>query len=241
MGAPLHLQVVPYVPRVQEDRPVFTAPPELYPFFTRFRELPKEAKLQMEPVQKAIPMGSVEGLAKVITALQALHERTRVLPETTSPLSALRGKSAVVFGSTWYSRSVSALLEKTPWTIRWDEEAREVALIGQGSRQGLKFLSRHGPRGEFQEVFGLVSFLQNESSADGDRSIVVISGLTSAGINGAAAFFTSSRDLRALSERFHKDGLPGWPRAFQVVVRCRASDDAQLLSYAYETHDVLMR
>jgi hypothetical protein len=195
----------------------------------------------MEPVQKAIPMGSAEGVAKVMTALQTLHARTRLLPETISPLSALRGKSAVVFGSPWYSRSAAALLEKTPWTIHWDEEAREMALIGQGSRQGSKFVPRRGPRGEFQEVFGLVSVLQNESSADGDRSIVVISGLTSVGIYGAAAFFTSSRDLRALSERFHKDGLPGWPRAFQVVVRCRASADAQLISYAYETHDVLTR
>jgi hypothetical protein len=241
VAAPLHLQVTPYVSSAQEDRPIFSAPPELYPLFTRFRELPKEARLQMEPVQKAIPMGSVEGVAKVMTALQSLHTRTRVLPETTSPLSALRGKSAVVFGSTWYSRSASALLEKTPWTIGWDKEAREVALIGQGPRQGLKFLPGRGPRGEFQEVFGLVSVLQNESSAEGDRSIVVISGLTSAGIFGAAAFFTSSRDLRALAERFRKDGIPGWPRAFQIVVRCRASDDAQLLSYAYETHDVLMR
>lgn len=241
VGTPLHLQVTPYVSPVQEDRPIFSAPPDLYPLFTRFRELPKGAKLQMEPVQKAIPMGSVEGVAKVMTALQTLHARTRILPETTSPLSALRGKSAVVFGSTWYSRSVSALLEKTPWTIHWDESAREMSLIGQGSRQGSKFVPRRGPRGEFQEVFGLVSVLQNESSADGDRSIVVISGLTSAGIYGAAAFFTSSRDLRTLAERFHKDGLPGWPRAFQVVVRCRASDDAQLLSYAYETHDVLMK
>jgi hypothetical protein len=241
VGSPLHLQVTPYVQPAQQDRPVFPAPPELYPLFARFRELPKEAKLQMEPVQKAIPMGSVEGVAKVLTALETLHARTRILPETTSPLSALRGKSAVVFGSPWYSRSASALLEKTPWTIHLDEAAQEMALIGQGSRQGLKFVPRRGPRGEFQEVFGLVSVLQNESSADGDRSIVVISGLTSAGIHGAAAFFTSIRDLRALSELFHKDGLPGWPRAFQVVVRCRASDDAQLLSYAYETHDVLTR
>ena len=241
VSAPLHLQVTPYVSSVQEDRPIFPAPQELYPLFSRFRELPRDAKLQMEPVQKAIPMGSVEGLARVMTALQTLHARTRILPETTSPLSALRGKSAVVFGSTWYSPSASALLEKTPWTIHWDEESREVALVGQGSRKGLKFVPRRGPRGEFQEVFGLVSVLQNESSADGDRSIVVISGLTSVGIYGAAAFFTSSRDLRALAERFHKDGLPGWPTAFQVVVRCRASGDAQLLSYAYETHDVLTR
>jgi hypothetical protein len=241
VGAPLHLQVAPYVAPEPEDRPIFPAPPELYPLFTRFRELPKEAKLQMEPVQKAIPMGTVEGVARVMTALQTLHARTRILPETTSPLSALRGKSAVVFGSPWYSRSAAALLEKTPWTIHWDEKARETALIGQGSRQGLEFVPRRGPRGEFQEVFGLVSVLQNESSPDADRSIVVISGLTSAGIYGAAAFFTSSRDLRVLAEQFHKDGLTGWPRAFQVVVRCRASDDAQLLSSAYETHDVLVR
>jgi hypothetical protein len=241
VAAPLHLQVTPYLTTMPEDRPSFPAPLDLYPLFSRYRELPKEAKLQMEPVQKAIPMGSVEGLAKVMTALQTLQARTRILPETTSPLSALRGKSAVVFGSTWYSRSTSTLLEKTPWTIRWDEETREVGLIGQGARKGLKFLPRHGPRGEYQEVFGLVSVLQNESSSDGDRSIVVFSGLTSAGTHGAAAFFTSSRDLRALAERFRKDGLPGWPKSFQVVVRCRASDDAQLLSSAYETHDVLVR
>jgi hypothetical protein len=86
-----------------------------------------------------------------------------------------------------------------------------------------------------------VSVLQNESSADGDRSIVVFSGLTSVGIHGAAAFFTSGRDLRALSERFRKEGLRRWPRAFQVIVRCRASNDAQLLSSAYETHDVLIK
>jgi hypothetical protein len=241
VGSPLHLQVTPYASSGPEDRPVFPAPPDLYPLFIRFRELPKGAKLQLEPVQKAIPLGSVEAVARVMTALQSLRARTRILPETTSPLSALRGKSAVVFGSTWYSRSVSTLLEKTPWTIRWDEEAQEVGLIGQGARYGAKFVPRRGPRGEFEEVFGLVSVLQNESSPDGDRSIVVFSGLTSVGIFGAATFFTSGRDLRLLAERFRKEGLSSWPRAFQVIVRCRASADAQLLSYAYQTHDVVTK
>jgi len=102
-------------------------------------------------------------MAKVMTALQTLHARTRILPETTSPLSALRGKSAVVFGPTWYSRSVSALLEKAPWTIHWDEEAREMALIGQGSRQGLKFLPAAGQEGSSshaQESHTAVAILQ---------------------------------------------------------------------------------
>lgn len=222
VGTPLHLQVTPHVSPVQEDRPIFPAPPELYPLFTRFRELPKEAKLQMEPVQKAIPMGSVEGVARVMTALQTLHARTRILPETTSPLSTLRGKSAVVFGSTSYSRSASALLEKTPWTIHWDEAAREMALIGQGSRQGLKFVPRRGPRGEYKEVFGLVSVLQNESSADGDRSIVVVSGLTSVGIYGAAAFFTSagiSEHWRNVSTKTGYPAGPGRSRSWFAAAR----------------------
>ena len=107
--------------------------------------------------------------------------------------------------------------------------------------EGKKFLPSRGPRGEYQEVFGLVSVLPNHHSADGDRTIVVFSGLTSVGTHGAAAFFTSVGDLTGLADKFHAEGLKGWPKAFQVVVRCRASEDAQLLSYTYETHDVLIR
>jgi hypothetical protein len=236
----LHLQVTQYLATVPEDRPSFAAPPELYPLFRRYRDLPKEAKLQMEPVQKAVPMGNVEGIVEVLTALHTLGARTHVLPETTSPLSALRGKSTVLIGSTWYSRSASALLEKTPWTLRWDEESRQVVLLKEGTN-GRKFVPRRGPRGEYQDVFGLVSVLPNHHATDGDRTIIVFSGLTSVGIHGAAAFFTSNADLKALEDRFHGEGLKSWPRAFQVVVRCRASDDAQLLSYAYETHDVLIQ
>jgi hypothetical protein len=240
VATPLHLQVTQYLATVPEDRPSFAAPPELYPLFSRYRDLPKEAKLQMEPVQKAVPMGNVEGIAEVLIALQTLHARTRILPETTSPLSALRGKSTVLFGSSWYSRSASTLLEKTPWTLRWDEATRQVVLVKQGT-DGRKFLPRRTPRGEYQEVFGLVSVLPNHHSTDGDRTIVIFSGLTSVGMHGAAAFFTSGADLMALADRFRAEGLKGWPRAFQVVVRCRSSEDAQLLSYAYETHDVLIR
>jgi len=47
--------------------------------------------------------------------------------------------------------------------------------------------------------------------------------------------------MRDLGERFRKDGSSAWPKSYQVVVRCRASDDAQLLSYTYETHAILIR
>jgi hypothetical protein len=61
------------------------------------------------------------------------------------------------------------------------------------------------------------------------------------GSHGAAAFFTSGTDLKSLEERFRGEGLRSWPKSYQVVVRCRASDDSQLLSYAYETHEILIK
>ena len=62
-----------------------------------------------------------------------------------------------------------------------------------------------------------------------------------AGIHGAAAFFTSGNDLKNLAQRFRRDGFNGWPKSYQVVVPCRASDDSQLRSYLYETHEVLIK
>ena len=86
-----------------------------------------------------------------------------------------------------------------------------------------------------------MTVLPNDTTSDGAHSIVVLSGLTSAGIHGAAAFFTSGTDLKNLGERFRRDGLNRWPKSYQVVVRCRTSDDSQLLSYTYETHEILIK
>jgi hypothetical protein len=195
----------------------------------------------MRPVQDAAALGTVESVAKVVGVLQVLHAQFRILPETTSPLTALRRRSAVMLGSPWYSRSASVLLEKASWTTRWDAATKQVGIFGQGPREGKRFLPRRGPRGEYQEVFGLVTVLPNDTTSDGAHRIVVLSGLTPAGIHGAAAFFTSGTDLKNLEERFRRDGVKRWPRSYQVVLRCRASDDSQLLSYAYETHDILIK
>ena len=241
IGTPLHLQVTPYLGTLPADTPRYPAPDELYPLFSRYRDLPRDARLEMQPVQKAVSMGSVESVAKVVETLQLLHAHFRILPETNSPLTALRRRTAVLFGSPWYSRSASVLLEKTPWTTRWDEATRQIGLFGQGPREGKRLIPRRGPRGEYREVFGLVTVLPNNAASDGARSIVVFSGLTSVGIHGATTFFTSGTDLKALEERFRRDGSNGWPKSYQVVVRCRASDDTQLLSYAYETHEILIK
>jgi hypothetical protein len=241
IGARLYLQVAPYLGTVPDNTPRYPAPHELYALFRRYRDLPKDARLEMEPVQTAMPIGVAGSVAKVLETLQLLHVQFRILPETSAPLTALRDRTAVLFGSPWYSRSASALLEKAPWTTRWDEATKQVGLFGQGPREGKRFVPQRGPRGEYQEVFGLVTVLPNETTSDGGHSIVVFSGLTSAGTQGAATFFTSGTDLKNLGERFRRDGLNRWPKSYQVVVRCRASDDDQLLSSTYETHEILIK
>jgi hypothetical protein len=60
IGAPLHLQVTPYLGTVPENTPRYPAPEELYSLFSRYRYLPKDARLEMQPVQKAVNMGVVE-------------------------------------------------------------------------------------------------------------------------------------------------------------------------------------
>jgi hypothetical protein len=118
---------------------------------------------------------------------------------------------------------------------------RQVGIFGQGPREGKRFVPQLGRRGEYQEVLGLVRVLPNDADSDGAHSIVVLSGLTSAGTHAAATFFTSGSDLKNLAERFRRDGLNSWPKSYQVVVRCWTSDDSQLLSYTYETHEILSK
>ena len=241
MAAPLHLLVSPYMNTTPGNLPKFPAPQELYNLFSRYRPLPTDAKLEMQPVQKALALGDVQALAQILATLSSLGIHSHILPETNSPLPALRTRSGFLVGSPWYSRAASVLLEKTPWTIQLDPESREISIIGQGATDGKKYVPIRGPRGEYQEVFGLLTVLAGEPGGSGPRTLVVVSGLTSVGAHGAASFFSSARDMRQLRDRFEREGVKGFPPSYQVIVRCRASEDSQLLTFAYETHRALGR
>ncbi len=241
MSTPLSLLVSPYMATVPEGTLKFPAPQELYPLFRRYRPMPRDANLAMQPIQKSVSMGSVQALAMVTSTLQHLGSTYRILPETNSPLPAMRRRSVVLLGSPWYSRAAATLMERTPFTLALDEKAAEIGIIGRDSQSGKKFLPKRTARGEYEQVFGLITVLPGDDPSDAGRYIVVLSGLTSAGTHGAAAFFTSAANLRALQDRFRKEGIQGWPRSYQVVVRCRASEDTQLIGYEYESHVVIAR
>ena len=236
-AAPLHYLIAPATEGVPSDPRKTPAPKEAYDLFSRYRPLRPGTSLDMQPVQKVITMGTVQAISRTTAVLDRLNRPYRILPETSSPLPAMRHRNVFLFGSPWYSRAVSTLLEHTPWTIGPSASTGEIVLRNSGR----EYAPKHGARGEYREVFGLITVLPSEPSADDGHTFVIFSGLTSAGVEGAAAFFSSPRDLAVLWTGFEKGGMRGWPRSYQVVVRCRTTEDTQLLSYAYETHAVLQR
>lgn len=245
VATPLHLLVSPRSVNAQSTSmgvaspgvPKYPTPDEVYSFFRRFRPLPSGATLEMQPVQKAVSMGDVQALARVVSTLQALGVRFRILPESNFPLSAMHKSSVVLFGTPWYSRAASGLLEGTPWATALDPEGN----VSRGPQSGTEPSPEQGVRREYREVFGLITVLPSDKHADDGHTIVIFSGLTSVGSHGAATFFTAAESMRKLLNRLKAEGHGSLPRSYQVLVRCRGSEDTQLVFYDYEAHQVLAR
>src|SRR6185295_19409256 len=84
------------------------------------------------------------------------------------------------------------------------------------------------------QVFGLITVLSSESSADQQTRILIFSGVNSAGAQAAAEFFSSPEHLLELKKELKKAGHDTFPRAYQVVVRAE-TEDSILLNFRYET------
>ena len=70
------------------------------------------------------------------------------------------------------------------------------------------------------------------------RRTMIVSGVSQVGVQGAMEFFASPERLAELKSRFQADGLPGFPKAYQLVVQCTAEDSLPL-SCGYAAHYVL--
>lgn len=70
--------------------------------------------------------------------------------------------------------------------------------------------------------------------------MLVFSGITSVGTQGAAEYFTSPRPLKALRAVFAKEGVRGFPAAYQIVVKC-SFENMLLVSAEYELHRLIRK
>ena len=234
-----HLIVRPYMTVVAEGLPKYPAPAELYPLFRQHRPLPEGVELSMHPVDNSVQLGHADSAAIAAANLSLLGVPYQILPERSAPTPALRGRSVILIADPQNSNTAAQLLEKTPLTLDFDPAAQDVVVRERdGSRR--TWVGKRGPDKRYTEVFGLVTVLPAEGEANGPHRMVIFSGITSVGTQGAAEFFSNQDRLRELRSHLKAEGLSGFPRAYQIVVRC-ASNDTLLLFTEYAAHRVLAK
>jgi hypothetical protein len=238
LGTSLHLVVRPYMTVVAEGLPKYPAPPELYPLFRQHRPLPEGVELSMHPVDNSVQLGHAEALAISSATLSLMGVPYQALPERSASAPAIRGRSAVLIADPQNSNTAGQELARTPLTLDFDAAAQDVVVRDRSG--SAKWVGKRGPDKRYTEVYGLISVLPGEGEAAGPHRIVVFSGITSVGAHGAADFFSRPEGLRALLQRLRAEGYTGFPRAYQVVVKC-TSNDTLLLSTEYTAHRVIAK
>jgi hypothetical protein len=237
VGTVLHMVIRPYMPKVAEGLSKYDAPPEMYPLYRQHRPLPEGVELGMHPVDNSVQLGHMSSVVAFSTTMQALGTPYQILPERSAPVTTMRDRNVIIIGDPQNSSAAAKLLEETPFTLDYDPGVQDVVV--RDRRSGRGWVPKRGPDNRYTDAYGLLTVTPTPGGKRG-QSTVIISGITSVGSHAAADFFTSAQELRRMKQRFQSDGIAGFPRAYQVVVRCKSSD-TQLLSADYEAHAVIRK
>ncbi len=240
IGSGLHMLVRPSWQQAPGGPPRFKALPELYPIYRKQRELKPDAELFMHPTENSLDFGEMKAAVAVAGMLHALGAEYHFLPERVTSIGAVRGRNTILFGSSQTSMLAHQQLQRARWTIDFDIPLNRVVVIDQKDKaHSTPFVGDFGKAGEPSWCCGLITVLPAEG-ADSRAVTVVISGVTPTGVEAAIEFFSSAASMRDLRQRFLREGLSGFPKAYQVVVKCR-STDTFLQATGYVAHHVLER
>ncbi len=218
--------------------PTYPAPPETYPLFRQHRPLAAGAKLGLIFTDNVLGVGTMNAVVTTANSLRSLGVNYQILPERVATLSALRGRNAILFGAPVDSEAITRTTETAPLTVDFEPSLKEFVIRDRSS--GTMIVPQKDSQGDFVDVYGLVTVLNTRESDRGRLGMVIFSGITSAGTQGAAEFFASARSLRNLRSIFAREGIPGFPAAYQVVVKC-TFNNMLLVSYEYRLHKVLQK
>jgi hypothetical protein len=218
--------------------PTYPAPPEAYPLFRQHRPLAPDAKLGMIFTDNLLGVGTMNAVAIAANTLRTLGASYQILPERVATIEALHGRNAILFGAPVDSAAISRVLQDTPLTVDYEPSIREFVIRDRTA--GRMIVPPKDPNGDFVDVYGLVTVINTRDSDHGPLGTMVFSGITSAGTHGAAEYFASARSLRDLRGIFAREGIRGFPAAYQVVVKCKFSR-MLLVSYEYNSHRILQK
>jgi hypothetical protein len=236
-ATPLTLQMEPEGHRAYGSQ-IYSAPAEAYPWFRLHRPLAPGAKLAMTFTDNLLGVGIMNAVVSTVNTLRSLGSSYQILPERAATLGALHDRNAILFGTPFNSDATNRTLEKTPLTVDYERSVGEFVIRDRVS--GQMFVPQRDANGEFSESYGLITVLNTRDSDRGRLGMVIFSGIASAATDGAAEFFTSPRELRNLRTLFVREGVNGFPQAYQVVVKCTFGN-LILLAYEYHSHRILQK
>lgn len=214
------------------------APPEAYPLFRAHRPLVPGVKLNLSFTDNMIGVGTMNAMVTAVSTLRSMGSSYQILPERVSTLSELRGRNAILFGAPVDSEAITRTMEHTPLLVDYEPSVKGFVIRDRTS--GQMIVPQKDGYGDFINVYGLITVLNTRDSDRGRLGMVVFSGITSAGTHGAAEFFASPRALLNLRAIFAREGVNGFPAAYQVVVKCTFSN-LLLLAYEYHSHRILQK
>ena len=232
VATPLNLVMVPDGHQTFGS-PTYPAPPEAYAWFRQHRPLAPGATLGMTLTDNMLGVGTMNAVVTTVNTLRALRTSYQILPERVATLAAMRGRNTILFGAPVDSDAVTRTMEPAPLVVSYDTGIKEFVIRDRQSGRILP--PEKDPDGAFTTVYGLITVLNADRDGWG---MVIFSGITSGGTQGAAEFFSSPEKLRALRQSLVREGVHGFPPAYQVVVKCTFSN-LLLLRDDYSFHRVL--
>ena len=242
LATPFHLVVRPGEFSPDADLPAFPAPAGIEAFFEKTNPRPAGTKLFMRPTLNTTTLGALGAVAAAATSLQSLGIQVQILPERTAPLASFRNRNVILVGDPLISFAAAQLLRRARLTIVHDPATNRLVIRDQTKppQDPPAFARQSAQSGNITEVYGLLTVLPTDAAPGQNRRTLIVSGVSNVGVQGAMEFFTSPERLQELKARFLKDGLPGFPRSYQLVVHCTAQDSLPL-SCGYAAHYVLAR
>ena len=245
VGSPIQLFVRPYPadapPRGGEMSMILLDPQKdeaIYHSYTRRHSLPKGMQLFANITNVSPLWGDGIGALLAAQILSQAGASYELWPERAGSPTLLRGRNVILFAREEYSESAVLVGRNENFRIEYSAEHRNVAVTNRAPKAGEPKIYPLDPPGPRRVSYGLITVMASPGVPGQEHRTVMISGLTSAGIQAAAEFFTSPGSLRDLRDRFRREGHRSIPPHYQVLVRTQ-SVDTMPRAWEYQTHRVL--
>lgn len=193
-------------------------------FFSRYPDVPG-TKPYLIPTHNSPLWGDSIGALTAVNLMARAGVAVDIVAERASTASFLRDRNAVVFGRPEYSQAAEYFLSGKPMSIEYSQAAKEYVLkaaCGSEPSRNYSDAAIQTGRARDDDRYGLITVLSRSDGASSGTRIVHFSGLASTGTQAAAEYFTSPAQLRQLATKFAAQGIKGFPKSYQVLIRAKA-------------------